>query len=83
MIEDFEPGIDTLVIEPILNQTTSSLTGIAVQDATDPADGVGTEIVLSYDLGTATRDVVIWLPGATGMTLDDISLVGDLAAGLA
>ncbi|MGH1452505.1 MAG: calcium-binding protein [Paracoccaceae bacterium] len=82
-IEDFDPSEDHLVIEPILNADTSSLTDVTIEEATDSFDGIGTEITLHYDLVNGTRDVVIWLPGATGMSLGDISLIGDQAAGLA
>ena len=74
-IADFTPGTDQLVIDPRTDNDDYSLLTISLSD-----NGSDSEITLSYGNGALTRNVIIRLPGATGVSWDDVEIVGDARA---
>ncbi len=75
-VDDFEPGEDLLSLEVSTQDEAYSLSSIRMEEYAGRDGGLATHIILSYqNEGTFTREVVVRL-GATGVTWDDVDLVG-------
>lgn len=75
-IEDFEPGVDTVILETSTQSDDYTLSTIALAEVAG-REGTDTEITLTYENPESfTRDVVIILTGATGVSWDDFELDG-------
>ena len=75
-IRDFEPGLDRLVLETSTQSDDYTLASATLNEV-DDGDRPETEIVLSFQNPAAfTREVVVTLAGATGVSWDDVELEG-------
>jgi hypothetical protein len=75
-VSDFVPGEDILSLEVRTQDDAYSLGSIRMEDQAGRDDVFGTHIVLDYENDDSyTREVVVRLE-ATGVTWDDVELVG-------
>lgn len=76
VIEDFEPGLDTLDLQPSVDGSAYELSGLRLEE--DEQAGT-TDVIVSYTSETEiNRDVVITI-NATGVDIDDLVLPDGLA----
>jgi len=70
---DFEPGIDAILIEPqVMNDASEIIQARLDENATAGT----TELIISYQSETEIDREVRVIINATGISFDDISLVG-------
>jgi hypothetical protein len=88
LISDFEPGVDSLVLDVSTQSDDYSLTALRLEEVEDANPGTGvlvtsTELTLIFqNPASFTREVVVTLEGAQNVTLDDITLEGADISGL-
>ncbi|MDJ0823202.1 MAG: hypothetical protein QNJ09_15510 [Paracoccaceae bacterium] len=77
VVEDFEPGIDSLVLEADAQGDGYALASVTISEVSAPGGGTDTEVALRYENPASfDRVVIVTLEGATGVSASDISLDG-------
>ncbi|MDA7423145.1 calcium-binding protein [Thalassococcus lentus] len=77
VIRDFEPGVDSIVLEADPLSDDYTLSSVTVSEVTAADGSTNTEVAIRYENpGLYDRIVIVILQGATGVTAEDIELAG-------